>query len=110
MAHFLEGQGVDYLGVAYTSEGVALRQHGVKLPILVLNPDPESYGDCIEHQLEPTVFTFRQLDRLIRDLILHGVQQFPIHVEIDTGMRRLGFEPLDVKTLVECIKHNRRCN
>ena len=104
MAHFLEGQGVDYLGVAYTSEGVALRQHGVKLPILVLNPDPESYDDCIEHQLEPTVFTFRQLDRLIRDLILHGVQQFPIHVEIDTGMRRLGFEPLDVKTLVECIK------
>ncbi|MFM2037778.1 MAG: alanine racemase [Bacteroidota bacterium] len=104
MAYFLEGQGVNYLGVAYTSEGVALRQRGVKLPILVLNPDPESYVDCMEHQLEPTVFTFRQLDRLVRDLILNGVQHFPIHIEIDTGMRRLGFEPSEMKTLVEYIK------
>lgn len=104
MAHFLEGQGVNYLGVAYTSEGVVLRQSGVKLPILVLNPDPESYVDCMEHGLEPTVFTFRQLDRLVRDLILNGVQHFPIHIEMDTGMRRLGFEPSEIKTLVEYIK------
>ncbi|MFM7388419.1 MAG: alanine racemase [Bacteroidota bacterium] len=104
MAEFLEGQGIDYLGVAYTSEGVALRAHGVNLPILVLNPDPESYEDCIRHKLEPTVFTFRQLDRLIRDLIFHGIQQFPIHVEIDTGMRRLGFEPSELKNLLERIK------
>lgn len=104
MASFLEGQGVDYLGVAYTTEGVALRNHGVKLPILVLNPDPASYGECINHQLEPTVFTFAQLDRLIRELIFHGIQHFPIHVEIDTGMRRLGFEPSEIKPLIALIK------
>jgi alanine racemase len=104
MARILEAQGIDYLGVAYTSEGVSLRNNGVKLPILVLNPDPESYEECINHQLEPTVFTFAQLDRLIRDLIFHGAQQFPIHVEIDTGMRRLGFEPSEIKMLIERVK------
>lgn len=104
MASFLESQGVDYLGVAYTSEGVALRNFGITLPILVLNPDPVSYEECITNQLEPTIFTFAQLEEFLRELIVQGVQHFPIHVEIDTGMRRLGFEPEEVKSLIEQIK------
>ena len=96
LAEFLEAQGVDYFGVAFTSEGVALRKHGIKLPILVLNPDPESYSDCITYQLEPTIFTFNQLDLFIRVLIELDINRYPIHVEVDTGMRRLGFEPNDI--------------
>lgn len=101
LAEFLQNQGVDYLGVAFTNEGVTLRKQGVKLPILVLNPAPSSYSDCIEFNLEPTLFTFNQLDTLIRVLIESGVQRFPIHVEVDTGMRRLGFEPKEIKSLLE---------
>jgi len=101
---FLQSQAIDYLGVAYTSEGVLLRKKGIHLPILVLNPDPASYEECIAYNLEPTVFTFHQLDQLVRELIFHGTLNFPIHVEMDTGMRRLGFEPDDVKTLIEQIK------
>jgi alanine racemase len=101
LAEFLEAQGVDYFGVAFTSEGVALRKHGIKLPILVLNPDPESYSDCIAYQLEPTIFTFNQLDLFIRVLIELDINRYPIHVEVDTGMRRLGFEPNEIKSLLE---------
>ena len=101
LAEFLENQGLDYLGVAYTSEGVALRKYGIKLPILVLNPDPNNYHDCIVYNLEPTIFTFNQLDEFIRMLIESDVNRFPIHVEIDTGMRRLGFEPNEIKSLLE---------
>jgi alanine racemase len=101
LAEFLEAQGVDYFGVAFTSEGVALRKHGIKLPILVLNPDPESYSECIAYQLEPTIFTFNQLDLFIRVLIEQDINRYPIHVEVDTGMRRLGFEPNEIKSLLE---------
>ena len=101
LAEFLELQGVDYLGVAYTNEGVSLRKMGIQLPILVLNPDPNSYLDCVEYALEPTIFTFNQLDEFIRVLIENDADRYPIHVEIDTGMRRLGFEPSEVKSLLE---------
>ncbi|MFM7594986.1 MAG: alanine racemase [Flavobacteriales bacterium] len=100
LAAFLEVQGVDYFGVAFTSEGVALRKHGIKKPILVLNPDPESYSECIAYQLEPTIFTFTQLDLFIRVLIELDINRYPIHVEVDTGMRRLGFEPNEIKSLL----------
>jgi alanine racemase len=101
LAEFLEAQGIDYLGVAYTSEGVALRKHGIKAPILVLNPDPHSYADCIAYALEPTIFTFHQADLFIRTLIEQDTRQYPIHIEVDTGMRRLGFEPSEIKALLE---------
>lgn len=101
LAEFLEAQGIDYLGVAYTSEGVALRKHGIKAPILVLNPDPHTYADCIAYALEPTIFTFHQADLFIRTLIEQDTRQYPIHIEVDTGMRRLGFEPSEVKAVLE---------
>ena len=101
LAEFLEAQGIDYLGVAYTSEGVALRKHGIKAPILVLNPDPHTYADCIAFALEPTIFTFHQADLFIRTLIEQDTRQYPIHIEVDTGMRRLGFEPSEVKAVLE---------
>lgn len=104
MGVFLQNQAIDYLGVAYTSEGVLLRKKGIHLPILVLNPDPSSYEECIAYNLEPAVFTFHQLEELVRELIYQGIKHFPIHVEIDTGMRRLGFEPEDVNLLIAQIK------
>lgn len=101
LAEFLEAQGIDYLGVAFTSEGATLRKAGIKTPILVLNPDPNSYTDCIAYELEPTIFTFHQADLFIRALIDQNIRQYPIHIEVDTGMRRLGFDPSEIKDLVE---------
>jgi alanine racemase len=104
MAAFLEQQGVDYLGVAYVDEGVELRKHGIKTPILVMNPEEESFDLCIEHQLEPAIYSFNQLDQFIKELILAKQSNFPIHLKFDTGMRRLGFEPEDWSELVAVIQ------
>ena len=104
MATFLEQQGVDYLGVAYVDEGVELRKHGLKTPILVMNPEEESFDLCIEHQLEPAIYSFNQLDQFIKELILAKQSNFPIHLKFDTGMRRLGFEPEDLSEIVAVIQ------
>ncbi len=101
---YLERQGIDYLGVAYADEGVDLRKAGVKVPILVMNPVDEGFEDCIKYQLEPTVFSFDQLNELLHELIFQGVQNFPIHVKIDTGMRRLGFDFKELPRLMEVIQ------
>ena len=104
MAAFLEQQGVDYLGVAYVDEGVELRKYGIKTPILVMNPEEESFDLCIEHQLEPAIYSFTQLDCFIKELILAKQSSFPIHLKFDTGMRRLGFEPDDWSELLAVIQ------
>lgn len=104
MATFLEQQGVDYLGVAYVDEGVELRKNGIKTPILVMNPEEESFDLCIENQLEPAIYSFNQLDQFIKELILAKQSNFPIHLKFDTGMRRLGFEPEDLSELIAVIQ------
>lgn len=101
---YLERQGIDYLGVAYPDEGVELRKAGVKAPILVMNPVDEGFEDCIKYQLEPSVFSFEQLDELLHELIFQGEQNFPIHLKIDTGMRRLGFDFKELPRLMEVIQ------
>jgi alanine racemase len=101
---YLEKQGIDYLGVAYPDEGVELRKAGIKVPVLVMNPVDEGFEDCIKNQLEPTVFSFEQLDKLLRELIFQGVQNFPIHLKIDTGMKRLGFDFKELPRLMEVIQ------
>jgi alanine racemase len=101
---YLERQGIDYLGVAYPDEGVELRKAGIKVPILVMNPVDEGFEDCINYQLEPTVFSFDQLDELLHELIFQGVQNFPVHLKIDTGMKRLGFDFKELPRLMEVIQ------
>lgn len=104
MAHFLEQQGMDYLGVAYTDEGVELRKQGIKLPILVMNAEEDGFEDCINYQLEPAIFSFNQLDQFIKELIFQGQTDFPIHLKLDTGMKRLGFELQDVPRVCEILQ------
>ena len=101
---FLESQGIEYLGVAYPDEGVELRKAGVKIPILVMNPVEEGFEDCIKYQLEPAIYCFEQLDELLHELIFQGIQDFPVHLKIDTGMKRLGFDFSDLPKLMELIQ------
>lgn len=104
IGHFLEHLGVNYLGVAYPNEGVELRENDVTLPILVMNCEEESFSTCIEHRLEPAIFSLRQLESFIQQLILVGETSYPIHIKLETGMNRLGFDQSDLNQLIQKIQ------
>ncbi len=97
VAKLLEFHRVDYLGVAYTDEGIELRHSGVNLPILVLNPEPASFDAMYRFRLEPEVYSLPMLDELIH---FTGTEKnLSIHLKLDTGMHRLGFEAADIPAL-----------
>jgi Alr-MurF fusion protein len=104
MAKLYEEIGINYLGVAYVDEGVDLRKKGVKLPILVMNAEENGFNDCIEYELEPSIYSFEQLDEFIKALINIGKTSYPIHLKINTGMNRLGFELNETGKVIETIK------
>jgi len=93
IANLLQFQRVDYLGVAYTDEGVALREAGITLPIVVLNPSFGTYELMVEFNLEPEIYSLTGLKEFINVLNRVGVSSYGVHVKIDTGMHRLGFTP-----------------
>ena len=100
---YLERIGVNYLGVAYADEGVQLRQAGVQLPILVMNTEEAGFQDCIEHNLEPCIYSTDQLDSFVRRLIYEGKTDYPIHIKLETGMNRLGFETEEIPALMGLV-------
>jgi len=104
MAQFLESEKVNYFGVAYADEGVTLRQNGIKLPILVMNPEPNAFDDIINHNLEPSIYSLAILDQFIGTLIRRNKTNFPIHLKIDTGMNRLGFVSSQIDELIAQLK------
>ncbi|HDP54158.1 MAG TPA: alanine racemase, partial [Bacteroidetes bacterium] len=102
IANLLQFHRVDYLGVAFTDEGIALREAGIALPIVVLNPEVGSYELMIEYNLEPEIFSLSSLNNFCTTLSKHGVTGYPIHLKIDTGMHRLGLMPSEINEL--CAK------
>ncbi|MFN0013053.1 MAG: bifunctional UDP-N-acetylmuramoyl-tripeptide:D-alanyl-D-alanine ligase/alanine racemase [Saprospiraceae bacterium] len=102
VAKLLEFHQVDYLGVAYADEGIELRQAGVRLPILVLNPEPASFDALARYRLEPEVYSLTLLDELIR--FASKNRELAIHLKLDTGMHRLGFVADDLPALAECLR------
>ena len=103
IAQFLEKQGIHYFGVAYSDEGKELRKSGIKTPIMVMNAEEEGMETCVKYDLEPAIYDFNQLDELIKVLIAQEKTAFPIHIKLDTGMKRLGFYPSDVQQLIEIL-------
>lgn len=103
MAVFLENTGISYLGVAYADEGVELRKLGVKIPILVMNAEEDGFQDILDYELLPAIYSFRMLDEFIKLLIRNRVHSFPVHLKLDTGMRRLGFQPNEVDRLIAVL-------
>ncbi len=100
VASALQFNHVDYLTVAYADEGVDLRRNGIRLPIMVMNPEEASFDDIIKYHLEPDIYSFRILDLFSQRVRLFG-ECIAIHVEFDTGMHRLGFSGDDVETLAD---------
>ncbi len=107
VARLLEFKQVDYLAVAYIDEGVELRQAGIHLPILVLNPEEAGFEAMLRHQLEPEIYGFDILDKLLKYLerYLSGYT-LPIHLNLNTGMNRLGFEIDDLAKLGQVLQAN----
>jgi alanine racemase len=100
----LEYQRVSYLAVAYVDEGVELRNSGVTLPIMVMNPDPSASELMIKYSLEPEIFSLLSLEQFVAVASRHGLISYPVHIKVDSGMHRLGFMPEDVNTLAKRIK------
>jgi alanine racemase len=104
LAKFLEHRKVAYLAVAYIDEGIQLRKAGIKLPVIILNPDRTSVNDMVNFDLEPEVYSLEQLKDIINYLKLANKSGFKIHLKIDTGMHRMGFMSQDIPVLCQYLK------
>lgn len=111
ISNILQFHRVDYLAVAYADEGVELRKAGILLPILVMNPEEQSFESMLTYNLEPEIYSFRILqqfsDIVKKKLTENPALKFPIHLKLDTGMHRLGFDANEINELVVRIRNNR---
>jgi Alr-MurF fusion protein len=106
IARTLQHIGVNYLAVAYADEGVELRESRIHLPIMVMNPEEDAFEDIINYQLEPEIYSFKVLNAFIEKLDAMGVSEpYPVHIKMDTGMHRLGFEEHEIEKLVMVLKN-----
>lgn len=103
VAQLLQYHKVDYLGVAYTQEAIDLRNHGITMPIMVMNASKDNFEDIMAYQLEPEIYSFEVLADLIAYTHAHKKSKVRIHLDIDTGMRRLGFELEDLGQLLRIL-------
>jgi len=90
IAKHLENLGVDYFGVAYAEEGVALRKNGITTPILVLHAQPENYEQIIEYNLEPNLYSIRTLNLFSSTCVDKKIRNYPVHIKFNSGLNRLG--------------------
>ncbi|MDP3557560.1 MAG: bifunctional UDP-N-acetylmuramoyl-tripeptide:D-alanyl-D-alanine ligase/alanine racemase [Bacteroidota bacterium] len=105
IAKTLQHIGVNYLAVAYADEGVELRQSQITLPIMVMSPEEDALEDIINYQLEPEIYSFKVLHAFVKKLDALGITEaYPVHLKIDTGMHRLGFEENDFEKLANELK------
>jgi alanine racemase len=104
VAKTLQYHKCDYLAVAVAEEGVLLRKQGIKVPVIVLNPEVGGFEELAMYSLEPEVYNFRILDAFIKEAKLQGITNYPVHIKIDTGMHRLGFTEEDIPALTERMK------
>ena len=106
IAKLLEHHKVDYLGVAFADEGISLKSAGINVPIMVMNPENTSFSAIIQHQLEPEIYSIKGLKAFLKMAEQKKLKHFPIHLKIDTGMHRLGFEEEHLSELIAILKGN----
>ena len=106
IAKTLQDQRVDYLAVAVADEGVTLRKAGITANIMIMNPEMTAFKTMFDYDLEPEVYSFRLMDALIKAARKEGITGWPVHIKFDTGMHRLGFDPVDdIFKLTDRLKH-----
>ncbi len=105
VAKTLQDHRVDYLAVAVADEGVTLRRHGITQNIMIMNPEMTAFKTMFDYDLEPEVYSFRLLDALIQAAEKQGITGWPVHIKLDTGMHRLGFDPEnDIDQLISRLR------
>jgi len=105
IANALQHNRVNYFAVAYADEGVELRKNGVAVPIMVMNPEIQSLDQLIQYNLEPEIFSFSILEQVVKYISSHNKNAFfPVHIKLDTGMHRLGFEKNEIPELIKKLK------
>jgi Alr-MurF fusion protein len=107
IASLLQFNKVDYLGVAYADEGVELRKAGITLPIMVMNPQENTFGTLISYSLEPEIFSFSILLEFEKYLQSSAINYSPVHIKLDSGMHRLGFEQDEIRSLALHLTENK---
>ena len=106
VAKTLQDHRVDYLAVAVADEGVTLRKAGITANIMVMNPEMTAFKTIFDYDLEPEVYSFRLLDALVKAARKEGITGWPVHIKLDTGMHRLGFDSEnDMEELIDRLKH-----
>jgi len=103
IAKFLEDK-VAYFAVAYTHEGIALREAGVQIPILVLHPHIQNLQSIVDFRLEPTLYNFNIFSAFLQLAAKAPLMNYPIHIKLNTGLNRLGFSPIEVPKILAEIK------
>lgn len=104
LAKTLQDQNVDYLAVAVADEGAELRRQGIRTRIMVMNPEMSAFRTIIENSLEPEIYSFRLLDAFVKEAQRMGVTNYPVHIKIDSGMHRLGFQYPEIDALIARFK------
>ena len=106
IAKTLQDHRVDYLAVAVADEGATLRRNGITSNIMIMNPEMTAFKTMFDYDLEPEVYSFRILDALVKAAEKEGITGWPVHIKLDTGMHRLGFNPQnDMDELISRLKH-----
>jgi alanine racemase len=103
IANVMQFNQVDYLTVAYMDEGVALRQAGILLPIMVMSPPTRNWDEMVRYNLEPEIIGLNQLHQWIQWLVEASISDYPVHLKLDTGMHRLGMMDTDMPSLLEIL-------
>ncbi len=103
LAKTLQDRGADYLAVALADEGAELRREGITMPIMVMNPEEHAFNTLFEYGLEPEIYNQSMLDAIIRETGRRGIMHYPVHIKLDTGMNRLGFDVKDIPVLSDKI-------
>ncbi len=106
IAKLLAHHKVDYLGVAFADEGIALRNAGIDMPIIVMNPENSAFSAMVAYNLEPEIYSPEVLKRFITLAQQKNLSNYPIHIKLDTGMHRLGFEAGNLDELIQLLQHN----
>ena len=107
VANLVTQFGADYLGVAFPCEGIKLKKAGVKLPIIVFTSGVDNFSDIIDYGLEPSIINRESALYMIEELKRKDIAEYPIHIKLDTGMQRVGFDKKKIEELKELLLNNR---
>ncbi len=107
VVNMLDNQNINYLATALTDEGIQLRKEGIRLPIMIMNPEPTSIDSLIEYNLEPEIYSFESLAMFSKKTYMLTNRQYGIHLKINTGMNRLGFDENEIPQLIRQLKNNK---